>query len=347
MSKKTNVEMILYEKVDIDKLQKLISAEDIDEALRQQLKGYYANRKDDYIPVKYLFSKNLIDKGRLYAQYSLSLQNLKKEIRHTLAKDFYYDIDMVNAHPTLILQYCKDNNIECEHLGRYVTNRDKTLKKIQDAYNIDRNQAKKLVLRLCYLGNYIIEKEDPKTSEIKEFKPKKKLRSLIDFKNELQQIAKEVCKIEKETYQLVKKDKSKINKKSTVLSITAQILEHKCLMAMYKYFQNIKCEVGVLCFDGLMIRKTKLIKNMEKTLTDCSNFIHQKTGYYIKLEEKPMDSILTITLPQYSSYVNSDLECQQKIFQIEGANIFKYCNNKLYIFNEQTGMYENNIETLF
>ena len=237
-SSKLNIEMTLYERVDVDILQKLISALDNDQILRNQLKCYYNNMKDHCIPVKYHFSKNLQEKGRLYAENSLSLQNFKKEIRHALGKDFYHDIDMVNAHPMLIMQYCKDNDIECHYLNKYVANRESILKKIQDYHSITRNEAKKLMLRLCYLGQYIIEKEDQETKEISEFEPKHKLKLILNFKNEMIQIAKKVTEIEKDTYELIKNDTTKKNKRSTILSITAQVLEHKCLMAMYDYFKT-------------------------------------------------------------------------------------------------------------
>jgi len=54
--------------------------------------------------VSYLPSKALKNMGRLFAQ-SASLQNLPKEFRGAIGTN-YYDIDMVNCHPTLLLQYC-------------------------------------------------------------------------------------------------------------------------------------------------------------------------------------------------------------------------------------------------
>jgi hypothetical protein len=55
--------------------------------------------------VSYLPSKNLRNIGRLFAQ-SASLQNLPKEFRGAIGGN-YHDIDMVNCHPSLLLQYCK------------------------------------------------------------------------------------------------------------------------------------------------------------------------------------------------------------------------------------------------
>lgn len=347
-STKLEIIMTLYEKVDIEILERLICAEGLEENLRNQLKIYYNKRKDNIIPVKYHYSKNLHDKGRLYAHGSLSLQNFKKEIRHNLASKYYHDIDMENCHPRLILQYCKKHDIEHEKLEEYVNDREAILKKITKFHKIDRDEAKKLVLRLCYLGNYIIEKFNDDTEEYDESEPEIKLDFLVDFKAELKNIATTICGIEKETYEVVKKDDSKTNKKSATMSITAQVLEHKCLMAMYDYFIKKGHKVGVLCFDGLMIEKTKdTEKKLKNILKSCEEYVKQKTKYEISLSEKPMDIPLSYVLPDYSDYVDSDLECQKKLFKIEGTDKFKYCKGNLYIFNEKTGMYETSIETLF
>ena len=48
--------------------------------------------------------------GRLWAVGALSLQNVTREIRHTIANDFYIDVDIVNCHPTLIYQYAEHKN---------------------------------------------------------------------------------------------------------------------------------------------------------------------------------------------------------------------------------------------
>ncbi len=50
--------------------------------------------------------------GRLFAQ-SASLQNLPKTFRGAIGAK-YPVIDMVNAHPTILLQNCKKNNTKCD-----------------------------------------------------------------------------------------------------------------------------------------------------------------------------------------------------------------------------------------
>jgi phage/plasmid-associated DNA primase len=268
---------------------------------------------------------------------------------------------MVNAHPTIIYQYCKKHNIECRYLEYYVNNREDLLSKIQTRHEIDRDAAKKLILRLVYLGDYVIENNGSIIVL------DNKLKTVINFKNELVDIAKQICVIEKETYEMVKKDTSKLNKKSTVLSITAQIIEHKCLMALCHFLQAKDCHVGVLCFDGLMVGKKldkkgehflrpsiskagshkKVKEEISRSLRLCEEEIANKTGYNIKLEIKQMNTELSFELPLYSHYVCHDRDAQEKLFKIEGKDKFKFCGGDLYIFDEFTGMYDTRIETLW
>jgi hypothetical protein len=46
-------------------------------------------------------------------------------------------------------------------------------------------------------------------------------------------------------------------------------------------------------------------------------------------------------------FVLNDHQAQQRLFLLEGKNKFKYCQGTMYIFDERTGMYSTNKETLF
>lgn len=344
-SKKTifrKPELTLFEKIDIDILKKIISARDLDPLIREQLKRYYKkySQESDLIKVNYFFSKKLEDEGRLYAGDSLSLQNFRKDIRQALASRYYYDIDIVNSHPTLISQYCKKNNINCPYLDKYVKDREDILQKICDYHEIDRNEAKTLVLKMCYLGKYTINEEPVKEEE--------QLKFLRNFKKELKDISKALSKIDTLIFEKVKKDDSKPNKLASFLSIKSQILEHTCLMSLYEYLKEERFTVGCLCFDGLMVRSNKRFRdNMEEILEKSSEYIFEKTGYEIKLADKPMEEKLSFKLPEYSSFVTSDADAQEKLFLIEGENKFKFCQGQLYIFDDRTGVFSTEIETLF
>ena len=78
--------------------------------------------------VSYLPSKNLKNMGRLFAQCA-SLQNLPREFRGAIGAN-YHDIDMVNCHPSILLQYCKKNDIKSDALEYYVNNRNEVVEKL-------------------------------------------------------------------------------------------------------------------------------------------------------------------------------------------------------------------------
>ena len=79
----------------------------------------------------YKFSKSLGNYGRLFAN-SGSLQNLPREFRNALGTN-YHDLDMKNAHPEILYQYCSKNGIKCDISTKYINNRDEILESIEGA----------------------------------------------------------------------------------------------------------------------------------------------------------------------------------------------------------------------
>jgi hypothetical protein len=97
--------------------------------------------------VKYNHSRgsSSLAKGRLFAT-SVSLQNLPRELRGALATGKYYDIDMVNAHPVILAQYCKNNGIDCKCLDKYVKSRDTIIEQICSGSSLLKDKVKKTFL---------------------------------------------------------------------------------------------------------------------------------------------------------------------------------------------------------
>lgn len=342
--------LILHEKVDTDILERLITAEGLSDKIKTQLKKYNSKRCGDKVCVKYWHGERTPKKGRFFAE--LGLQGFKRNIRGALANKYYYDIDMENSAPRAILQYCERHNIDCPKLKEYVKGRDIILNEIKEFHNVSREEAKLLMLRMFFLGNYVIDGNAEQYIETlieNEFpEPKKKLKFLQKFQAELYTIVKEICKLETEMYEAIKKDNTKTNKKATLLCDLSHIIENNCLMAMKDFFEKKGHTVGVLCFDGLMVEKSqKLDEEILELITKCEKYVKKITNYSIKLAVKPMETELGCILPQFSAYVDSDLGCQEKLFKIEGSDKFKYCKEELYIFDERTGMYDTDIHVLF
>ncbi|CDI70052.1 DNA replication protein [Zamilon virus] len=339
----------LTETISMKNLKRLLSAEDLDEDIQRQLSAYYkkvfkTKREEGdeigYVKVKYYYSDKLEDTGRVYAEKGQSLQSFKKSIRGFINNGINTDIDMKNSHPTLITQYCKKKDILCPYLVDYVNRREKILEDISSFHKISRDKAKELILKLCYLGSYKLTNDNGES-----YTPTKKLKFLTKFKEEAEYIAEKVAKKETSLYEKIKDNNDCKNKLAVVLSILAQRLEHKCLMAMYDYFTSKKIKVSTLCFDGMLINSFD--EDIKVLLKGCEKYVYDKTEYKINLEEKPMNYELDFEVPDHSIYVSSDCDCQEKLFELEGAEKFKFCNKKLYIFDENTGMFDDNNHILF
>jgi hypothetical protein len=103
----------LYEKIDPVALNKLIHSDllmttewnkgngfinYICHNEKQQLEKYYEKCKNGKVPVTYKKVKGN-PFGRSDPEKSLSLFTIRQEIRHTICKTFYVDVDICNCHP--------------------------------------------------------------------------------------------------------------------------------------------------------------------------------------------------------------------------------------------------------
>jgi hypothetical protein len=61
--------------------------------------------------------------SRIYPEFS-SMTLLTRQIRYYLFKYFYTDVDLVNAHLTILLDFAMYNNIDCPSLFLLVNNRN-------------------------------------------------------------------------------------------------------------------------------------------------------------------------------------------------------------------------------
>ena len=82
------------------------------DAQLSSLKSYY-NKLDTGGKIKIQYGQKPYVCGRYYAKnIPVSLQNISRKIRHTICKEFYYDIDIKNAHPVLCLDYMHPKTIQ-------------------------------------------------------------------------------------------------------------------------------------------------------------------------------------------------------------------------------------------
>lgn len=303
--------IICKEPIDIDILNKLISSD----LLRENFNNPFAEYNNSNELEQLLKYESLITKGFAYVQYnkvanmdygrvhpknSLGLFSIRREIRQTLSKNKLVDIDIVNAHPVMLLQICKQNNIEHSYLKKYVNFRSKYLEQLQKAYlaSIDdsnklKDVSKNLFIRLLYLGkalgwfkdNYIEMKDTKEYHSINKF--------ITRFEDEMEVIAEKICEANPLLVELVKKRKNDQNKKKynlngAVMSYFLQEYECQILECMFNYcvkHKYIVDNVCVLCADGFMILKDKFKIEL---LNELENEVYNKTGFKINLSQKEM-----------------------------------------------------------
>ena len=244
-------------------------------------KNYLDKSIDGVINVDYRQNKGV---GRFCAVKSLSLQNLIREIRHTISDGYYVDIDMKNAHPVILEYLCKKEGFACDFLHTYILEREKLLKDLK----IDREKGKQVYLAITNggIGDYL-------SLEVK-------TRHLMGYRDEMLKLHKNFSLKYPEEFKKVAERRKKAGKdynhEAGFMNVLLCDMENKILMCMYDYFE--KPENCVLCFDGIMLDAKK-----EYDIKGCEKYIKDKLGIDIQLSFKPFDNCLKIpeNIPEHKS----------------------------------------------
>ncbi len=232
--------------------------------------------KRDIVHTKYDFSKSLKTYGRLFAQ-NASLQGLPREIRNALSCGKYYDVDMKNAHPTLLAQYCNKEGIKCEALDEYITNREVILSKICTDNQLSYEDAKNAFLVILNGGEPSIQGQ-----------------FVEKYKDEVKKIHKQVCLLNSDEFKKVKSRKG-FNQEGSMMNIILCKLEHRMLMHSVKYMRSLGFNVDVLIFDGFMVRMEPEKILTSEILDNLNQYVQKTTGYNISFTEKSLDHLVDLT----------------------------------------------------
>jgi hypothetical protein len=94
--------------------------------------------------------------GRLYPTPYNTYQSMYNVIRRLVIDGNLISIDLVNTHPTFVVQLCKKHagKYSLKYLNLYVNDRDKVRSDIMKKYNITKDQVKDLILRMMFGGSY-------------------------------------------------------------------------------------------------------------------------------------------------------------------------------------------------
>jgi hypothetical protein len=248
-----------------------------------------ANKVDEIanITVNYQYSRfHQNDKvGRLYVERGCGLQSFKKWIRNTLNHKIYADYDMVNAHPTILSQYCYKNNIACPMLDKYVAEREEILSQLMKKGKITRDQAKQCVLATLNGGKRYINS-----------------KWFDGLKDEIKTIHKSITDMPEHQELLNKlKDENKKGKKEK--KILGQVVNHvlcrienNLLMKVVEFLQlnGINSKNIILEFDGFELPKDQF-KPTPFFFTQLNTYLKDQVGYDVPIIEKKKEYILDLT----------------------------------------------------
>lgn len=353
--------MVSVEEVDEVNLKKLMDSDLLKQVCNKfnskmydnelkQLMAYTEFIKDGFSYVKH--SKTNI--GRSKTSMGIPLLGLRKAIRQTICKhDDVIDIDMDNAHPSIMLQMLMDTKIPHSALHDYVNDRQKYRDVISECWDLPsytsdpdelKSMPKTLMLRLMY-GGCLSGWE--KENGLK--KPKKVPVLITNFIEEF----KNICKEFEEHNPDLKAEIEKVKDYNITGSLVSSIMQQKesqLLEVMVKYLirrgyiETIKTGFYKFapCADGLIISK-KRVEDPGLLLTELCVAIFVETGFIIKLSIKEMDLHLCDILDDH--FVSEqNFKAVNKVDRILKASddLFNaYANSKYF----QESMIRNDVNT--
>jgi phage/plasmid-associated DNA primase len=296
--------------------------------------------------VEYHYASRL-KSGRRFAKNSL--QGLSRKLRHTIAKSLYYDIDIVNAHPTFLLNLCKKLEFEHPILEEYVNNRDDLLKLwigTDAGFIKEKNKFVKYILRGCddtkqYFLKIINGGGNNSTSNVmlNNFYNKQQMLLDIFYKKP------EFKRFRDRAYKKVKKEANNDtqiydNKRGSALNHYLCEIENIVLTHIEKFLKDHEVKYGTLCFDGIMVYKRD-VSNINKLLKDLEVYLHDAMGYTIKLKCKEMNEDINIS----DLYPKEDIKTSDEDYalllldKIKDDIMYDKKQGELWYYDEETALW--------
>lgn len=279
----------------------------------REMKKTNYERNTSYSP------SNSTPNGRLFS-VGPSLQNIWKMFRGVLCNGLYIDIDMKNAHPTILLYLCKMNNInDVKYLYEYINNRSYLLGVLSTELNISLEDAKQLFI-ISMNSHYNITKNG-----------KKKIKNefFINFDKEMKYIQKTIYSFYSKDYN----DLPEENKEGKLLNRLLCTHENILLQRVIEYNKNNNIDTGVLMFDGLMIyNKNYNNEFLKKYIDELDNITND---YNVKWAVKPFDISIMDTIMNFKERITfmNTIECAEHILKNILSNKIVRCNGEFW-FND-------------
>jgi hypothetical protein len=326
-------EVILEEVFDADNYRYLMSHDGISQAEKKLLRAYKKLARDgNKCLIQYVYGKKWETRrfGDLYAAKGVGLASFERNIRACLAQKYYWDIDLVNAHPSIIQNYCKELGLSCPVLDNFILNRKTIIQDICNEYKRERWWAKEECIKVFNGGasgvHPILLELMPEIGKIRD----NVVLKYPDIKAIASTIHKDVKKADVTTLSLVFQDK------------TRQLLE--CIS---DFMKTKKRSLDVRIHDGGFVRKLEGEESFpEELLRECEVYVFNQMNYTIQLEVKPLEHTFNLHENEFSSQlvkngnsIDND-KAALEFVKLLGDKIKKR-NNEVFYFSDDTGMWEN------
>lgn len=317
---------------DIDRMQFLLRSNTISKLDKMSIQKYYKRKQNlNNVSVTYqlgIKSKTYEESGRLVVgKGGIGLQSFSREIRNFLAEKYYWDIDIVNAQPTILWQYADRNGWKCDAIKKFCDSRDEIIEgMINDGLN--RDESKNRLIQLFFGSDYI--------------------DGLSDFiKNELYPELKKIRQNISQNHQkLYIKLSKRPNPSASVMALVLQTEERYCMRKIEEMCEINKRSFDVFMHDGGYIRKEQHETCLPKELIKkCEEHVLEKLGYKLSIIQKPITSSIIMEdndLLDENTLVN-DMYAAKQCIELMGDDII-YDNGILYVYID--GIWTNDEEYL-
>jgi hypothetical protein len=234
-----------------------------------------------------------------------SLETLQRECRGTICRDYYHDIDIVNCHPVLVVQFARTRyGKDLPQLDIYCRNRDKVLA----AINPNREDAKTEINRIMYGGS---NRHD----------------ITLALSNEMRAFSKFLSQ-QPEFADLFAAVKHEDNVYGTFFSLIMQTEERRCMIAMKTSLEAAGWSVDVQAYDGVMVRKREGV-DLGAAMRAAEVAIATETGYEVQLINKEFSYFEVPTVDEEISKGVSRADYDEMKAQFEQNHFYHVPTNQV------------------
>ena len=228
--------------------------------------------------------------GRLYEVKQLGMQAMWREIRAFIAEPNYWDVDVVNAHYSILLQLADGLGVEpfrTQNIRMYVEHRDEMLADISPS----REVGKLALIKILYGGKV----DDMDTDEDDTEHEHVDAKALEAIREEVHDLTA-VFWTRQPELRSIEKIRRADRAQTSFLSYYLHSLERKIVLCASDYLDSIGRRMDCIIHDGGLVRKLPgETEPPQQLLDDIRAYVKRKTGFDLQWTYKPLKHGFTPT----------------------------------------------------